>query len=103
MEILKEISQDKLIIMVTHNPDLAQQYSSRIVRLLDGDVVGDTNPYTEEEIHADLSKEKDISTKRKKNMSFGTAISLSFHNLLTKKARTLMTSFAGSIGIMELL
>ncbi len=54
MEILKEISQDKLIIMVTHNPDLAQQYSSRIVRLLDGDVVGDTNPYTEEEIHADL-------------------------------------------------
>lgn len=100
MEILKEISQDKLIIMVTHNPDLAQQYSSRIVRLLDGDVVGDTNPYTEEEIHADLSKGKDISTKRKKNMSFGTAISLSFHNLLTKKARTLMTSFAGSIGII---
>ncbi len=100
MEILKEIAEDKLIIMVTHNPELAERYSTRIVRLLDGEVVGDTAPYTEEDVAEEMSRERPTSSKGKINMSFGTALSLSFHNLLTKKARTLLTAFAGSIGII---
>ena len=106
MEILKEIAKDKLVIMVTHNPELAEQYSTRIVRLLDGRLVSDTNPYTPEkaETPAPLTREqqkkkKDPKTKRT-SMSFFTALGLSFNNLMTKKARTFLTSFAGSIGII---
>ncbi len=97
MEILKNISRDRLIIMVTHNPDLAEQYSSRIVRLLDGQITDDTDPYEGEEI----VPEKTAPTKKgRTSMSFLTALSLSFNNLMTKKARTFLTSFAGSIGII---
>lgn len=94
MELLKEIAKDKLVIMVTHNPELAEKYSTRIVKLLDGKIVNDTNPYSEEEKDLQKSKHKKIS------MSFFTALSLSFNNLRTKKGRTLLTSFAGSIGII---
>ena len=102
MELLKEISKDKLIIMVTHNPDLAERYSSRIVKLLDGKIVGDSNPYTEgeEETTAEPAPKKIRGRKKKASMSFLTAMSLSMNNLLTKKARTFLTSFAGSIGII---
>ena len=107
MEILKEVAKDRLVIMVTHNPDLAEKYSTRIIRLLDGTVVGDSNPPTDAEISPDsavLSKKeqqkiRDPKTKRT-SMSFFTALSLSFTNLMTKKARTFLTSFAGSIGII---
>lgn len=94
MELLKEIAKDKLVIMVTHNPELAEKYSTRIVKLLDGEIVNDTNPYSEKEEEAQKIKHKKIS------MSFFTALSLSFNNLRTKKGRTLLTSFAGSIGII---
>lgn len=94
MELLKEIAKDKLVIMVTHNPELAQQYSTRIVKLLDGKIVDDSNPCTESEASVEPRKRKKIS------MSFFTALSLSFNNLRTKKGRTLLTSFAGSIGII---
>jgi putative ABC transport system permease protein len=95
MEILKEISKDRLVIMVTHNPDLANKYSNRIIRLLDGRVTDDTNPFCVEEAEAEKPK------KRKKiSMSFFTALSLSMNNLLTKKTRTILTAFAGSIGII---
>ena len=138
MEILKEISKDKLIIMVTHNPDLAAEYSSRIINLLDGLVISDTNPYSTEEYetvveeqsvyNAELSpsdkcpsvlcgkvkkykekKNKRVKrikemtkkgSKKKRSMSIFTALSLSLNNLLTKKGRTFLTSFAGSIGII---
>ena len=95
MDILKEISKDKLIIMVTHNPDLANEYSNRIIRLLDGEVVDDTNPY-----NSDLNQVHEEKATKKTSMSFLTALSLSFKNLLTKKGRTILTSFAGSIGII---
>ena len=97
MDILKEISKDKLIIMVTHNPELAETYSTRIIKLLDGKIVDDSSPYNcENEIF-----ENDKPTKKKSaSMSFFTALSLSFNNLLTKKGRTFMTGFAGSIGII---
>lgn len=94
MELLKEIAKDKLVIMVTHNPELAEEYSTRIVKLRDGQITGDSNPYTEKEAPAEPKKRKKIS------MSFFTALSLSFNNLRTKKGRTLLTSFAGSIGII---
>lgn len=94
MEILKEISKECLVIMVTHNPDLAYQYATRIVRLLDGELKDDSNPYQIEEIKEETRKVKDAK------MSFLTALSLSFKNLLTKKGRTFMISFAGSIGII---
>lgn len=94
MELLKEIAKDKLVIMVTHNPELAEQYSTRIVRLLDGEIVSDSNSYQEKEEEAVPQKKEKIS------MSFFTALSLSFNNLRTKKGRTLLTSFAGSIGII---
>jgi len=96
MEILKEISRDRLIIMVTHNPDLAEQYSTRIVRLLDGEITDDSNPYEGGEAEAASAPAK----KQHTSMSFFTALSLSLNNLMTKKGRTFLTSFAGSIGII---
>ena len=94
MNILKEIAKDKLVIMVTHNPELADTYSSRIIRLKDGKVQSDSNPYVDEE------KKNDLSVLKKPSMSFKMACSLSLNNLMTKKARTFLTSFAGSIGII---
>ncbi len=95
MELLKEIAKDKLVIMVTHNPELAANYSTRIIRVLDGRIVDDTNPYNvPDQICVTPQKRKKIS------MSMGTAVSLSFNNLKTKKGRTLLTAFAGSIGII---
>ena len=119
MDLLKEIANDRLVIMVTHNPELAEQYSTRIIRLLDGQVIDDTDPYSRvndlaekakfcvtdakdiplEDIPYKKVKKKDKS-KKKNSMSFFTALSLSLNNLMTKKARTALTSFAGSIGII---
>ncbi len=98
MELLKEISKDRLIIMVTHNPELAEQYSSRIIKLLDGKVIDDSRPYnpSEEEVLPAVTKVKG----KMKSMSFKTALGLSLNNLMTKKGRTFMTAFAGSIGII---
>ena len=102
MEILKEISKEKLIVMVTHNPDLAEEYSNRIIRCLDGEVIDDTNPYdpTEEDTVAEKEKEASAKVKGKKSMSFSSAFALSINNLRTKKGRTFLTAFAGSIGII---
>lgn len=111
MELLKSISKDKLIIMVTHNPDLAMKYSSRIIKLLDGKVIDDSDPLDKnvvepikkpekEPTKADKKAAKKERKKLKTSMSFLTALSLSRNNLMTKKARTLLTSFAGSIGII---
>lgn len=112
MELLKEISKDRLIIMVTHNPELAQNYSTRIVKLLDGVITDDSDPYTLEDMEADIrakevakvktseKKIKKSGKKQKTSMSFFTALSLSFNNLMTKKTRTILTAFAGSIGII---
>ena len=104
MEILKEISKDRLIIMVTHNPELAEQYSSRIIRMLDGKILGDSQPLTDEECAAEQKKEVIKATEKKKvkrpSMSRATSFSLSLKNLFTKKGRTILTSFAGSIGII---
>ncbi len=94
MDLLKEIAKDKLVIMVTHNPELAESYSSRIIKLLDGNVIHDSNPFKSNE------EETEDNKIGKTNMSFKTALSLSLNNLLTKKGRTLLTSFAGSIGII---
>ena len=99
MELLKEISQDKLVIMVTHNPELAEQYSTRIIRLLDGRIIDDSDPF-EVPPAEPQSKKRKREKVRSRSMSFWTALSLSTNNLLTKKGRTLMTSFAGSIGII---
>jgi len=102
MELLKEISKDKLIIMVTHNPDLAETYSNRIIRCLDGEVISDSNPFEPDE--KDKANEKvrleKTKEKGKKSMSFSSAFSLSINNLRTKSARTFLTAFAGSIGII---
>jgi len=105
MDLLKEIAQDKLVIMVTHNPELADQYANRIVRLLDGNIVDDSNPYNsaKEEItyaNEDVTENAAKKLSKKTSMSFFTALSLSLNNLMTKKARTLLTAFAGSIGII---
>ena len=104
MEILKKISEKKLIIMVTHNPDLAERYSSRIIRILDGKITDDSAPLTEEEAAAENAHDEKLIAERKgvkmPSMSFATAFGLSLTNLLTKKGRTLLTSFAGSIGII---
>lgn len=104
MELLKEISNDRLIIMVTHNPELAERYSSRIIHLLDGEISGDENPLSEDEKEEERLKASNSSRtnkgKKKTSMSFLTALSLSFRNLMTKKARTFLVSFAGSIGII---
>ena len=94
MDILKEISKDKLIIMVTHNPDLAEKYSSRIIKILDGIITDDSNPFEKE---AEAQNDK---AKRRTSMKFFTALRLSLNNLMTKKGRTILTSFAGSIGII---
>ena len=95
MNLLKKISKDKLVIMVTHNPELANEYSNRIISLKDGEVINDTNPYDGKEV-VDYKKGK----SKKTSMSFFTALSLSLNNLMTKKGRTLLTAFAGSIGII---
>lgn len=96
MELLKEISGDRLIIMVTHNPDLAEKYATRIINMLDGEITGDSCPPSEDEL---VDKSGDDG-KKKPSMSFFTAFSLSLRNLFTKKGRTVLTSFAGSIGII---
>ena len=98
MEILREISKDKLIIMVTHNPELAEKYATRTIRLFDGKVTDDSSPYQGEETRVLAKKEQ--KKIKKTSMSFLTALSLSMNNLMTKKARTFLTSFAGSIGII---
>ena len=95
MDLLKEIAKDRLVIMVTHNPDLAKEYSTRIVRLLDGNIIDDTMPYTSEN-----EQYKDEGNQKRPSMSFFTALSLSLNNLMTKKTRTFLTAFAGSIGII---
>ena len=108
MDLLKEISKDRLIIMVTHNPELATQYSTRIIRLLDGTITDDNNPYNGEDDNITTKTDKDSLTdkksgktkKKKTSMSFFTALSLSLNNLMTKKTRTILTAFAGSIGII---
>ena len=101
MELLKEISKDRLIIMVTHNPELAEAYSSRIVRLLDGKVTDDTMPYEQTDSRVtENGKSKRERKKKGTSMSYTTALSLSANNLMTKKGRTLLTAFAGSIGII---
>ena len=99
MSILKEISKDKLVVMVTHNEELAKTYSTRIISIKDGVVTDDTNPYTDTYEHKEDKVTKSTKTK-KTSMSFLTALSLSFNNLLTKKGRTILTAFAGSIGII---
>lgn len=112
MELLKEISKDRLIIMVTHNPELAEKYSTRIIRLFDGNVEGDTMPLTDKERKEEQKKEEKEKQKQEKllqdkkykpkktKMSYFTALALSFKNLLTKKGRTVLIAFAGSIGII---
>ncbi len=99
MELLKEVARDRLVIMVTHNPELAQQYSTRIVTLKDGKVTGDSNPYRQEE-QAPVLTGKQARAAKKPSMSFLTALSLSLTNLRTKMGRTVLTAFAGSIGII---
>ncbi len=100
MDLLKEIANDRLVIMVTHNPELAEQYSTRIVRFLDGRMTDDTAPFTYEPEKANEAPPKKAKSEKKTSMSFFTALSLSLNNLMTKKARTFLTSFAGSIGII---
>ncbi len=116
MELLKEISKDRLIIMVTHNPDLAKQYSTRIIKLLDGTIIDDSDPFTDKEnespenaksiekneIKSEAANDKKTKKRKKQktSMSFLTALSLSLNNLMTKKTRTILTAFAGSIGII---
>ena len=99
MELLKEVARDRLVIMVTHNPELAQQYSTRIVTLKDGRVTGDSNPYHAEQ-QAPVLTGKQARADKKPSMSFLTALSLSLTNLRTKMGRTVLTAFAGSIGII---
>ncbi|WP_418538960.1 ATP-binding cassette domain-containing protein [Massilistercora timonensis] len=97
MDLLKQVAKDRLVVMVTHNPELAQAYSTRIVNLRDGRIRSDSNPF---EIDETTLEEPEHRNMGKASMSFLTALSLSFNNLRTKKARTLLTSFAGSIGII---
>ncbi len=108
MDLISEIARDRLVIMVTHNPELAEQYANRIIRLSDGQITDDTNPYTDEECEKDQenlpppkkNRKGRKSKEERTSMSFGTSLGLSFNNLLTKKGRTFLTSFAGSIGII---
>lgn len=97
MELLKEVAKDRLVVMVTHNPELAEEYATRIVRLKDGQIRSDTDPF---EVNDAVLQKPEHKNMGKASMSFLTALSLSFNNLKTKKARTLLTSFAGSIGII---
>ena len=104
MDILKKISENRLVIMVTHNPELAEQYSTRIVRLSDGQVISDTDPFVPAAVPDSAAAVRKSSgrarRRRNKSMSMATALQLSLNNLMTKKARTLLTAFAGSIGII---
>ena len=110
MELLKEVARDRLVIMVTHNPDLAERYSTRIVRMLDGEVVDDSAPVGEEEVQQILKAQEDKAARmsevekkranRRAAMSMKSSVNLSFKNLLSKKSRTFITSFASSIGII---
>ncbi len=104
MDILKEISKDRLVIMVTHNPDLAEKYSTRIVRMLDGEITEDSMPLTDKEIAVEeekaAAKTENDKKAKKPSMSIFTSFALSLKNLVSKKGRTLLTSFAGSIGII---
>ncbi len=103
MDILKEISRDRLVIMVTHNPELAETYSTRIIRMVDGVITGDSAPLSKEELDREHLKEKALAGKKKAKMpslSYATAFGLSLKNLISKKGRTILTSFAGSIGII---
>ena len=100
MEILKEIAKDKLVIMVTHNPELAVEYSTRIVKLRDGKVIDDSMPFEAPASREEIVRKTDVKKGKKTSMGFWTAFSLSLNNLMTKKGRTFMTSFAGSIGII---
>ena len=109
MELLKEVARDRLVVMVTHNPELAEQYSTRIIRMLDGKIVDDSAPLSTEEVAAEIEREqmqaaaqshKRRCREKKPSMSFFTAFGLSLKNLFTKKGRTALTAFAGSIGII---
>ncbi|MBQ4157286.1 MAG: ABC transporter ATP-binding protein, partial [Clostridia bacterium] len=104
MEILKAVSEKRLVIMVTHNPDLAEKYSTRIIRMLDGEILSDSSPLTDDEIRKEKEYDHKINEEKKKirlpSMKFFTAFGLSLKNLFTKKGRTTLTSFAGSIGII---
>ena len=102
MELLKEIANDRLVIMVTHNPDLAEKYSTRIVRMLDGEIISDSSPLTTSELEAERGLDKDKNESRVKlpSLKWTTSFGLSLKNLFTKKGRTILTSFAGSIGII---
>ena len=97
MELLKQVAKDRLVVMVTHNPELAEEYANRIVRLKDGEITDDTNPYVVEKSKVEKPQHKNMG---KSSMSIFTSLALSFNNLKTKKGRTLLTSFAGSIGII---
>lgn len=99
MDLLREVARDRLVIMVTHNPELAQAYSTRIIQLKDGEVIADSNPY-ESQGDAPALTGKEAKAGKKTSMSFPTALSLSLNNLMTKKGRTFLTAFAGSIGII---
>ena len=99
MDLLREVAKDRLVIMVTHNPELAQAYSTRIIQLKDGEVIADSNPYESQEDAPALTG-KEAKAGKKTSMSFPTALSLSLNNLMTKKGRTFLTAFAGSIGII---
>ena len=99
MKLLKEIAKEKLVIMVTHNPELAEKYSTRIISIKDGKIINDTNKYDGKE-NTEKSEEERKKKTKKTSMSFKTALNLSFNNLLTKKGRTILTAFAGSIGII---
>ena len=96
MEILKQVAEDRLVIMVTHNPELAEEYSTRIIKILDGVITDDSNPYKTVE----PEKDKNQKEKRRTSIKFFTALNLSLNNLMTKKGRTILTAFAGSIGII---
>ena len=100
MDILKRVSEDRLVIMVTHNAELAEKYATRIVRLMDGRIISDSNPYDGTDQAGPARNADPLTAAQRPSMSFATALSLSFNNLLTKKARTLLTAFAGSIGII---
>lgn len=104
MDILKEVAKKRLVVMVTHNPELAEKYSTRIIRILDGEIIDDSHPLTEDELAHEHKKEKAKTEQekhvKKPSMSMKTSFGLSLRNLFTKKGRTMLTSFAGSIGII---
>jgi len=104
MDILQEVARDRLVIMVTHNPELAERYSTRIIRMLDGEIIGDTAPLSDEQVQQYRGEERQSQTKgktkKKPSMRYTTAFTLSLKNLISKKGRTILTSFAGSIGII---